>query len=186
MACRMEALKGHAVLLNALGQLMDLPGWECWVAGGAQRLEEEHYVEGLRARAVRLGIAGRVRFLGQRSDVPRLLVAADVYCQPNTRPESFGISFVEALYAGLPVVTTALGGALEIVDDGCGALVPPGDAAALAATLHRLLERPEERWRLGQAGPLRAADLCDPERSLQRLVEVLRSAQGANNHAVAV
>ena len=57
--------------------------------------------------------------------------AADIHCQPNTAPEPFGLVFVEALYAGLPVVTTALGGALEILTDACGVLVPAGDAPAL-------------------------------------------------------
>ena len=56
----------------------------------------------------------------QRDDVPRLLAAADIFCQPNLGPEPFGIGFVEALSAGLPVITTATGGALEIVDGDCG------------------------------------------------------------------
>ena len=55
----------------------------------------------LRSSADRAGIADRVRFLGQRADVSRLMAAADVFCQPNTGPEPFGIVFVEALYAGL-------------------------------------------------------------------------------------
>ena len=67
-----------------------------------------------------------MRWLGQRRDVPELLAAADIYCQPNVGAEPFGIVFVEALYTGLPVVTTALGGALEIIDASCGVLVPPG------------------------------------------------------------
>ena len=72
------------------------------------------------------GIAGRVRFLGHRSDVPRLLAAADLLCQPNVGPESFGIAFVEAMAAGLPVVTTRIGGGAEVVTEACGVLVPPG------------------------------------------------------------
>ena len=55
----------------------------------------------------RRGIAGRVRFLGERRDVAACMHAADIHCQPNTAPEPFGLVFVEALYAGLPVVTTA-------------------------------------------------------------------------------
>jgi glycosyltransferase involved in cell wall biosynthesis len=49
-----------------------------------------------------LRIADRVRFAGQRDDVPRLLAAADLHCQPNSSPEPFGVAFVEALAAGLP------------------------------------------------------------------------------------
>jgi glycosyltransferase involved in cell wall biosynthesis len=49
-----------------------------------------------------------------RSDVARLLAAADIHCQPNIGPEPFGITFIEALYAGLPLVTTSIGGAIEM------------------------------------------------------------------------
>jgi glycosyltransferase involved in cell wall biosynthesis len=119
-------------------------------------------------------VADRVRFLGQRTDVPALLAAADIHCQPNLGAEPFGIAFVEALYAGLPVVTTALGAATEILDESCGVLVPPGDAAGLAEALRRLIEDPRERQRLGRAGPTRASQLCDPARQLNRLAEVLR------------
>ena len=79
--------------------------------GGAQRSHEAVYLAELRQAADRAGIGDRVRFLGQRTDVPDLLAAADVFCQPNTGPEPFGIAFVEALYAGLPVVTRRWRGA---------------------------------------------------------------------------
>src|SRR4029077_9761733 len=97
-------------------RLSDLPSWQCWFVGGAQQASERRYLEEIKRTALRLGIAERVRFLGQRSDVQGLMAAADIYCQPNTSPDSFGITFVEALLNQLPVVTTAMGGALEIVD----------------------------------------------------------------------
>jgi glycosyltransferase involved in cell wall biosynthesis len=165
----MEPWKGHELLLDALAELGDTPGWVCWIAGGAQRPHEHQYLEGLRRKTDRLGLADRVRFLGQRPDVPRLMAAADLHCQPNTGPEPFGIAFVEALYAGLPVVTTALGGALEIVTERCGVLVPPADGKSLAAALARLIREEELRKRLGDAGPEQARNLCDPVRQLAGL-----------------
>lgn len=170
---RMEPLKGHAVHLEALAALRDVPEWVCWQIGGAQRTSEAEYVRGLKGLAARRGVGGHVRFAGERADVPRLLAAADIYCQPNTRPESFGLSLVEALGAGLPVVTTDLGGAREIVDDSCGVLVAPGDARALAAALRRLVADPSARANLGAAGPARARRLCHPAAQLRRLGEVL-------------
>jgi len=170
---RMEGWKGQRLLLEALGRLRQLPGWRAWVAGGAQRPEEEKYLAGLRAQAQSLGLTERVRFLGQRSDVPRLLRAADIHCQPNMGAEPFGIAFVEALQAGLPVVTTAMGGPLEIVDATCGVLVP-AEPAPLAEALRRLIEDPGTRARLGAAGPARAATLCDPSVYLRGLAEALR------------
>jgi len=170
---RMERGKGQTVLLDALNRLRDLPGWLCWIVGGAQRAEEERYQKQLTDAAAQAGLLGRVRFLGERTDVRHLLGAADVYCQPNIGADAFGITFVEALYAGLPVVTSALGGALEIVNADCGILVPPGDPAALAVVLHRLVADPAARARLGAAGPARARQLCDPQVVLMRLQEFL-------------
>jgi glycosyltransferase involved in cell wall biosynthesis len=174
---RMEEWKGHRLHLNALAQLRDAPQWICWMVGGAQRPHELRYLEALRAEAAALGIAHRVRFVGQRGDIGRLLAAADIHCQPNTGAEPFGIAFIEALYAGLPVVTTALGGALEIIDDSCGVLVPPNDPATLAQALRPLIEDSRARERLGSAGPARAAALCDPSRQVTRLAAVLGSVE---------
>ena len=180
-ACRLERWKGHVLLIAALGRLRDRPGWAAWIAGGAQRPAECAYLDELRAAVNTLGIADRVRFLGQRPDVPRLLAAADIHCQPNSGAEPFGIAFIEALHAGRPVVTTRLGGAAEIVDDSCGLLVTPDDSAALSVALARLIDEPETRMRLGAGGPARARALCDPSQALSRLETLLRSvcAKGA-------
>ena len=97
----------------------------------------------LKTRAVSLGIADRVRFVGQRADVPQLMAAADIFCQPTRAPEPFGLVFVEALSQSLPVVTFAMGGPAEIVDETCGVLLPPGRTDELASP-RRASHR---RWR---------------------------------------
>jgi glycosyltransferase involved in cell wall biosynthesis len=172
---RMESLKGHAVHLEALGMLRDVPGWFCWQIGGAQRPSEVEYVEKLKRLAARLGISERIRFSGERADVGRLLAAADIYCQPNVAPESFGLTFAEALRARLPVVTTAIGGAREIVNDTCGVLVPDGDPRALAASLRTLLDDATLRHQLGSHGPARARELCEPSARLKQLNQLFSS-----------
>ena len=110
--------------------------------------------------------------------MPALLAAADVLCQPNTGPEPFGVAFVEALYAGRPVVTSRLGGAIEIVAADCGLLVEPADPAALAAALAALIADPQSRARLGAAGPARARALCDPAAVRDRLHGLLAGLLG--------
>jgi len=174
-ASRMESWKGHAVLLEALARLRDHGDWICWQIGGAQRPHEAAYLESLRTRVRELGIADRIRFIGQRADVPRLLASADVHCQPNTSPEPFGIAFVEALAAGLPVVTSAIGGALEIVDESCGLLVPPQDPPALSGAIHTLLTDTMLRTRLGGHARGRARAVSDPATQIQRLHTALVS-----------
>ncbi|WP_224243257.1 glycosyltransferase [Hyalangium gracile] len=173
-SCRMEGWKGHRLLLEALGRLTGLPGWGLWVAGGAQRPEEVRYLKELEGMVSRLGLGERVRFLGQRTDVPRLLRAGDIHCQPNMGPEPFGLAFIEALQAGLPVVTTAMGAPLETIDSTCGVLVEP-EPGALAEALQRLIQDGEERRRLGAGGPARALALCEPSVYLRGLAEDVRS-----------
>lgn len=172
-ASRMEAWKGHIGLIDALTALADVPGWTAWIAGGAQRPSERVYVLSLRRAVTAARLEPRVRFTGERADIARLAGAADIYCQANRDPEPFGLAFVEALGAGLPVVTTAAGGAPEIVADGCGRLVAPGDGPALAAALRDLIGSAALRRTLGARGPARARALCDGPTQLARLVEIL-------------
>jgi glycosyltransferase involved in cell wall biosynthesis len=102
-----------------------------------------------------------------------LLAAADIFCQPNTAGEPFGIVFIEALNAHLPVVTSNLGGAREIVDDTCGVLVPTSDVPALSETLRKLIQDPVLRKSLGSNGPTRARGLCDPETRMHQFCDSL-------------
>ncbi len=170
---RMEEWKGHRLHLEALARIRDVDGWVCWMVGGAQRPAEERYLESLMQLAERLGLRERVRFVGQRSDVTRILGAADIHCQPNTGPEPFGITFIEAMTFGLPVVTTSMGGAKEIVDGTCGILVDEPGASQLAGALRALIADPDLRRRLGGSGPARARLLCDPVQQVRRLEELL-------------
>ena len=167
---RMESYKGCALHLQALGLLADVPGWSCWIVGGAQRQAEKEFLAELQALAQAARIAAQVQFLGERHDVGRLLRAADVFCQPNLRGEPFGIVFIEALYARLPVVSTALGGAMEIVNDHCGRLVPANDPRALAEVLRGMVQDQVLRERLGGEGPARATSLCAPGKVLPRMM----------------
>jgi UDP-glucose:(heptosyl)LPS alpha-1,3-glucosyltransferase len=93
-----------------------------------------------RERARRLGIEERIAWLGARPDVERWYAAADVVVLP-TIYEPFGNVHLEALASGTPIVTTVRAGGAEIVDPGCGAVVPPGDAPAVAEAVQDLRER---------------------------------------------
>ncbi len=172
---RIERGKGQLELIEALAHLTDRVRWACWEIGGAQRPEDVRLARRIAARVEELGLERRVRFLGPRTDVRALLAAADIYAQPTTEPESFGIAFVEAMYAGLPIVATSLGAAPEVVTPETGVLVPVGDSAALTEALARLVGDEAERRRLGGAGPARAAGLADPDRQVVRAVEALRT-----------
>lgn len=173
LASRLESGKGHAQLLASIAGLDARATTEAWIIGGVQVDAEQSYLDALRRQSAAAGIEARVRFLGQRDDVQRLLQAADIYCQPNRDPDSFGLSFVEALAASLPVITTRIGAASEIIDDSCGVLVEPGSNTGLTAALRRLVDTPEERKQMAGAALVRARGFCDLPASLSRLANEL-------------
>lgn len=119
---------------------------------------------------------GRVRFIGYYDDLPRLLAAADIYCQPNTGSEGFGLTFIEALWAQLPVIGTPLSGVIDILDDECAIIVPPEDFDAVADAIRKLAGDPDLRARMGAAGPARVIQCCDAERQVLRLDEAILAA----------
>jgi glycosyltransferase involved in cell wall biosynthesis len=161
-ASRMQSWKGHRLLIEALAELRANPRWACWMAGGAQRPSELAYERQVREAVARRGLADRIHFLGQRDDVPSLMRAADIHCQPNARAEPFGLVFIEALAAGLPIVTTRMGGPLEIVDASCGVFVEP-NSRSIAMGLRDLIDDDAKRAVLSKSGPGRARELCDPD-----------------------
>jgi glycosyltransferase involved in cell wall biosynthesis len=165
---RMEEWKGYARTITALART-EVTNWAYWLVGAPQRPHEHRLFQGLQNLASRLGVRDKVSFLGYRSDIAEVLAAADVYCQPNTQPEPFGVALIEALYAGLPVVSVRAGGASEIFQEDEGALVTPADDDALLNALNELLASEKRRRDLGVRGPARATELCDPRRQIERL-----------------
>jgi glycosyltransferase involved in cell wall biosynthesis len=172
LASRLEEWKGQRALLLAARRLRG--DVAIWIAGGPQRRAEEQYFEEL-SRLAAAAAPIQVRMLGERGDVPRLMAAADIYCQPNTAPEPFGIAFVEALAAGLPVVTTATGGALEIVDEQCGVLVPDASPEAVAGALQQLIDAPSMRILLAAGAPSQAHRVSDPAARLAEVRDLVRA-----------
>jgi len=133
---RLNPQKGHRVLLEAVAEVPD--ALFLLAGDGPERAP-------LEAEAERLGVADRVRFLGRREDVPQLLAACDVFALPSLY-EGSSLAVLEAMAAGIPIVSSAIGGTDELIDDGrSGLLVPPGDAKALAAALRQLLGDAELR-----------------------------------------
>lgn len=135
---RLAEWKGQHIVLQALART---PGVSCIIAGSAL-FGEEAYEQRLRQMTRDLEIADRVHFLGQRSDVPRLMRAVDAVIHPSIDPEPFGRTLVEAMLADVPVIATDAGAASDILEAGkAGTLVPPGDAGALAAAIGKVVPR---------------------------------------------
>jgi glycosyltransferase involved in cell wall biosynthesis len=164
---RMEPWKGHRRHVRVLASLREREDWTSIIVGGAQRPHEQRYLSELGELARELRIDSRVTFLGQRSDVPRLLGAADIHFQPNDTAEPFGIAFIEAMLAGLPVVTRPLGAIPEFVTSDTGCLAD--SEADLARAIGELLDAPQARRKLGENAHLCASELCHPEKRVREL-----------------
>ncbi len=149
---RLEPKKGFGIALSAMQILRrDVPDAVLVVAGdGADA--------GLAERlAVDAGDAVRMLGAVAHEAVPSYLAAADAFVSPAVAQESFGITLVEAMAAGVPVVATDIPGYREVVRDGIdGVLVPPGDPAALARALRSVLIDGDLAPRLREAGRARA------------------------------
>jgi glycosyltransferase involved in cell wall biosynthesis len=140
---RLDGQKGLDVLLRAAAAVS---GARFAIAGaGAERERLARLVE-------QLGLDGRVRFLGHRTDVAELLAACDAFVLPS-RFEGTPLAVLEAMAAAKPIVTSAISGTDELVTDGETALlVPADDPAALAVALRRMLDDAGLRDRLAVAG----------------------------------
>jgi glycosyltransferase involved in cell wall biosynthesis len=126
----------------------------------------------LEAFSDREGLSDRVAFLGARDDVPATLEAADLFVLAS-RWEGLPFAVLEAMFSGLPVVATRVGGIPEAVADGeTGILVPPGDIRALAEAVERLAADPRLRREMGAAGRRRAAACFTEARMLAESAEI--------------
>jgi len=150
-AGRLVGWKGTRVVIEALAQLP--PRFRGLVIG------EGPQEQILRELARTLGIAERVRFLGRvpHAELPPVLSQCDLFAQPSIGEEAFGISVVEAMACGLPVLASNNGGLPEIVAEGeTGHLLPPGKVAAWREAIARVGVDREVLDRLGSAGRSRA------------------------------
>lgn len=159
---RLDADRGLPYLVAAWEPITQRwPNARLWLTGPGS--EREHLSRQLAA----LRLTGRIQMLGVFEETETLLAAADVLVHPAEAADP-SLAVVEGLGTGLPVVATDSPGHRAIIrHEENGLLVPPRDAEALAAALHRVIDSPPLANRLGQAGRRWVA----AERSLDRMVE---------------
>ncbi len=187
MAGRITKWKGHDLVIEALGLIKDLP-WELAVVGAPDK--NGAYTLRLKARAEQLGIADRVRWLGSRSDLPRLLAASQLALSGSTQPEAFGRVAIEAMAMGVPVVATGHGGSLETVRDGeTGWLVKPEQVPepatfgaftpqAFAEKLRGALQNPKQLATMAKAARTHVLGIFTVERCCAAEMQAYRKVLG--------
>jgi glycosyltransferase involved in cell wall biosynthesis len=163
MLARIDPWKGQAELLEAFAAVTTEGAGDAILEfAGAPLFGHEDFEAELRTRAVELGIADRVRFLGHVDDVPALLAGWHVAVQYSTRPEPLGQNVLQYLAAGRAVIVAGEGGPVEwVTDDVNGLVVAPRDVGALAAVLQRSIADGDLRRRLGDAASVTPGLLDD-------------------------
>ena len=181
LAATLAHWKGHAVFLRALARLpQDLP-YRAYVIGGAiyQTENSQRTLHELRALAVELGLGERVGFTGYVADTASAIRALDVLVHASTQREPFGRVIAEGMACGRAVISSASGGAGELISEGNDALAhPPGDDRALAARISELVRDPQLRARLGRAGRITAERRFDRSRLAAQLIPLYRRLAG--------
>jgi glycosyltransferase involved in cell wall biosynthesis len=165
---RLVADKGQDDLLRAVPAILRRRPDTLFVLVGTGTAEPA-----LRRLAETLGVAGSVRFLGFRDDVPAITAALDVAVLPSVDCDASPAVLKEALACGVPAVATDIGGAAEIVrDGGTGLIVPPRDPDRLAAAILSLLDDPARARDMGRRGSADVAARFTPDRLAEETLAV--------------
>ena len=133
---RLSYWKGQHILLSAIKELPEVNV----ILVGEALFGEQEYVSEIKALAAAPELKGRVHWLGFRNDIPTLMKACDIVVHTSTEPEPFGRVIVEGQLAQKPVIASAAGGALELIEHGVnGYLFPPKDVTGLKECLVNLI-----------------------------------------------
>ena len=164
---RFHPVKDQATLLHAFARFAEARKDVDLLLVGDGPLRTK--LEGL---ARELGVTGRVRFMGFRPDVPRILSVVDVFVLTSLS-EAASLTLLEAMASALPVVVTAVGGNPEIVRHGVeGLLVPRGDSEAAGVAILRILDDSARARAMGRAGRRRVEERYRLERTIDSYLEL--------------
>ncbi len=173
MVGTLKEAKGHCYMLEAMASIVPrCPDVHLLLVGDGELRAS------LQAQAHRLQLDGQLHFLGNRHDVPELLAASDIFVMSSLW-EGLSMALLEAMAAGLPIVTTAVSGAVQVIIPGqTGLLVPPGNAQKLTEAVLQLLADPACAQALGAAARERAAAEFSAQKQAQEHLALYRRLVG--------
>ncbi len=154
MVGRIVKWKGHEYFLKTIAEFCKKNPLVRGIIIGEPPISQsgQRYFQKLKFLTQELGIAQKVVFTGFRDDVPRLMSAMDIVVHFSTKPEPFGRVVIEGMASEKPVIATAAGGVMDIIEDGVtGILVPCGDSRALAHAIEQILSNPFKARQIGIA-----------------------------------
>lgn len=163
LVARLDWWKGHEFFLEAMAEVVkrnhNIKGL---IIGGLAELSYDsssRYLDRLHVMVKSLGLGEKIIFTGHRSDVPCLVSALDVVVHASSTQEPFGLTVIEGMAAGKPVVATAAGGVIDIIEDGVnGLLVPCKDSKAMAIAILQILSDRDKAKKMGLAARRRVTE----------------------------
>ena len=177
---RISWWKGHEVFIEALAQLIkNFKNVKGIIIGGLAELEYERnkrYLDSLQKMVKYFGIEEKILFTGHREDVPRIMAALDIIVNATSTREPFGLTIIEGMVSGKPVIATAAGGALDIIEDGVnGILVPTKDSNSLAKAIVKIIIDKKKSEKMGNAAKQRIIENFTVKHQITALQQLYES-----------
>jgi glycosyltransferase involved in cell wall biosynthesis len=179
LVANIRGSKGHRFFLEAAREVLRRhPETRFLIVGDGIGFDD------VRRRVTELGLESHVIMTGFRRDVPEVMAALDVLVLPSVKSEAMSQVIPQALAVGTPVVGTTVGGTPELVRDGeTGRVVPPADAAALAAAIADLLAAPAHARELARRGQAEVLARHSMDAAMARTVAVYETARAARSRS---
>lgn len=172
---RLDKLKGQHVLLQAIPEILKRRPDAYFLIAGDETAGASGYKEYLKELCRTLNIGRSVKFLPFMEDVPRLMVALDVFVLPSFS-ETYGLVVLEAMAMQIPVIATEAGGVPELVKHGkTGMLIKPNDVVAITRALQRILGNEKLRNSFGRAARADVLKRFDSDACVDALLKSLAS-----------
>lgn len=179
MVGRINHWKGQSILIQAARSVLASFPDANFLVVGSVFADQVQYLDRLRAEVRQAGIEDRFILSDFRRDISDILAALDVYVHPALLPEPFGLVVIEAMAAARPVVATAHGGPLEMIEEGVsGHFVPPADPGALAAKICACLADLQSSREMGKRAQERVMRMFPLSRYLDRMQSLYEQALG--------
>ncbi len=174
---RLTPIKGHLDFIKAMHKASrSVQDLKIWVVGDAPA-SKDAYKEQIKVLVRRLGLWHCTEFLGSQKDIPEILSHLDLLVLATTTQEAFGRVIIEAQAAGVPVIATAVGGVVDIIDEGkTGLLVPPNDPQAMADAAVRIFRDPALASKMAAAAYERVKERYTVELMVSKTIEVYKEA----------
>lgn len=172
---RLDNWKGQDYFITAIAEVVkDHPNIKAVLVGAPESTPwNQIYYQKLQKMVKDLQLTKHVIFTGHRTDVPQIMASSDIIVHSSSKPEPFGRVIVEGMLAARPVIATAAGGALDIIEDKVtGILVPPKDADKMAKAILWLLQNTKQTDVMSRKACERAKERFSVERHVSLITQV--------------